>query len=299
MAPPLAGSSPVVGHRDYVIKVLLHGLSGPMDGKQYSGGVMAPMGGNTDEWIADIANYIRNAFGNSARPYVTPEQVAAVRRSTTRRTPWTFPELLATVPQPMTNASSWILTASHNTERAANASGITPGARWNTGGFQQPGMWLQIELPEPATLVEIQLDSSATGRANPGLGGFGGLGGMPATAPTATPAAPRAGSPGSGGAAGRGAGGGRPPASVRPSGSRGARGAVPSSGTGPSAYRVELSMDGKQWSAPIAQGRGETPTTVIAFRAALAKFIRITQTDSADRPWIVQQVRIYHAPQRR
>ena len=299
MAPPLAASSPVVGHRDYVIKVLLHGLAGPIDGKEYSGGVMAPMGGNTDEWIADIANYIRNAFGNSARPFVTPEQVAEVRRSTSRRTPWTYPELLATIPQPLTNVSSWKLTASHNTESASNAAGVTPGARWDTGGPQRPGMWLQIELPEPVMLGEIHVDAEATGRANPGLGGFGGLGATTASQPTAAPAAPRVGRPGSGGAAGSREAGGRAPGSVRSSGSRGARGAGRSSGTGPAAYRVELSMDGKQWSAPIAQGRGETPTTVIPFHAARAKFLRITQTDSADRPWIVQQVRIYRAPQLR
>ena len=294
MAPPLAGSPPVLGHRDYVIEVLLHGLSGPINGKEYSGGVMVPMGGNTDEWIADIANYIRNAFGNSARPYVTPEQVAAVRRSTTRRTPWTYQELLATIPQPLTNASSWIFTASHRTELAANASGVTPGARWDTGGPQQSGMWLQIELPEPATLVEIQLDSSTTGRANPGLGGFGGLGGTTTPPPTAASAPPRAGGPASGGAPGRG-GGGRAIGNVRSSGGRGVRGAGPS-GTGPAAYRAQLSIDGKQWSAPVAEGKGETPTTVIMFRATLAKFVRITQTDTADRPWIVQQARIYHVP---
>src|SRR4029453_13277139 len=35
MAPPLAGSPRVQGHRDYIIKVLLKGLSGPIDGKTY------------------------------------------------------------------------------------------------------------------------------------------------------------------------------------------------------------------------------------------------------------------------
>ena len=33
MAPSLAGSPRVQGHRDYMIKTLLHGLTGPIDGR--------------------------------------------------------------------------------------------------------------------------------------------------------------------------------------------------------------------------------------------------------------------------
>ena len=44
MAPSLAGSPRVQAHRDYVIKVLLGGLTGPLDGKTYRD-VMVPMGG--------------------------------------------------------------------------------------------------------------------------------------------------------------------------------------------------------------------------------------------------------------
>ena len=54
------------GHRDYVVKTLLHGLDGPIDGRTYAGGVMAPMGSNRDEWIAAVASYVRNSFGNVA-----------------------------------------------------------------------------------------------------------------------------------------------------------------------------------------------------------------------------------------
>ena len=38
MAPPLAGSPRVNGHRDYVIKAVLFGLTGPVDGRTYSRG---------------------------------------------------------------------------------------------------------------------------------------------------------------------------------------------------------------------------------------------------------------------
>ena len=64
LAPSLAGSPRVNGHRDYVIKAVLHGLSGPIDGKTYPQ-VMVPMGSNKDQWIADVASYVRNSFGNT------------------------------------------------------------------------------------------------------------------------------------------------------------------------------------------------------------------------------------------
>src|SRR4029079_17544549 len=50
MAPSLSGSARVTGHRDYVIKALLHGLSGPLAGKTYPQ-VMVAMGSNKDQWV--------------------------------------------------------------------------------------------------------------------------------------------------------------------------------------------------------------------------------------------------------
>ena len=114
------------------ISVLLHGLTGPIGDKEYPGGVMVPMGTNTDQWIADVANYVRNSFGNSGL-FVTPQQVAFARAGTPRKTPWTLPELEAALPKALTNQAEWKLSASHNSEAAANATGTTPGARWDTG----------------------------------------------------------------------------------------------------------------------------------------------------------------------
>ena len=79
-APALAASPRVVGHRDYVIKALLHGLTGPVNGVTYTE-VMIPMGQNPDEWIAAVGSYIRNAFGNRAS-MITPADVARVRAAT-------------------------------------------------------------------------------------------------------------------------------------------------------------------------------------------------------------------------
>jgi hypothetical protein len=293
MAPPLAGSARVLGHRDYVIKVVLHGLAGPIDGREFNGGaIMVPMGANTDEWISDVANYIRNAFGNVGRPYIAPEHVAAVRSSTTRKTPWTLEELERTVPSPLEDAGEWSFAASHNPEAAASLS--AGAGRWDTGAPQEPGMWFQVELPQPTTIAELQIDSASGSRGNGGLGGFGGLGVTPGSAPgTATGTATRGAAPGG---AGRGAGGaGRRGGGAARGGTGPGRGGSPA--TGPVGYSVQLSMDGATWGRPVAQGAGQTPTTIVTLRPAQAKVIRITQTGtaSAGEWWGIHAIRIYQA----
>jgi putative heme-binding domain-containing protein len=162
MAPPLAGSSRVLGHRDYVTKVLLNGLVGPIDGTNYQS-LMAPMGSNDDEWIASVASYVRNAFGNSAS-FVRPAEVAKVRAASKGRTfPWAVAELESTLPGALRYRPDWKVTASHNGEYAGFAINSPGFVRWDTGLPQEAGMWFQVELPEPVTLGEIQLDSPGGG----------------------------------------------------------------------------------------------------------------------------------------
>ena len=101
MAPSLASSTRVQGHRDYVTKTLLHGMDGPIEGKTYAGGVMAPMGTNRDEWIAAIGSYVRNSFGNVGS-FVSTADVARVRADTaSRKTFWKVDELMASLPTPL------------------------------------------------------------------------------------------------------------------------------------------------------------------------------------------------------
>ena len=69
MAPRLAGSPRVNGHRDYVIKAVLHGLTGPVDDRTYTD-VMIPMASNPDDWVASVTSYVRTNFGNSPFLYV-------------------------------------------------------------------------------------------------------------------------------------------------------------------------------------------------------------------------------------
>jgi mono/diheme cytochrome c family protein len=244
MGPALAGSPRVQGHRDYVIKTLLQGMTGPLAGQTFTQ-VMLPMGAQNDQWVATMASYIRNNFGNTAS-FVTASDVARVRSATTsRKTMWTFEELEATLPQMVPADASWKATASHNADRANNALTL---AAWTTGVPQEPGMWLQVELPRPASISEVQFDSGLPGgRAQ-----------------------------------------GRPPAVAKPGG-------PPIFGSYPIAYRIQVSMDGKSWSKPVAEGKGSHDTTVATFPPIQAKFVRVTQTGRADGApaWSLLNLRIY------
>jgi len=81
--PPLAGSPWVVGSEERFVKILLRGLSGPIEvmGNTYNGN-MPSYGENGLGWddrdIHAISTYVRQAWGNGAPP-VAEETVAAVR----------------------------------------------------------------------------------------------------------------------------------------------------------------------------------------------------------------------------
>jgi hypothetical protein len=156
IAPALAGSPRVQGHGEYVIRTLLHGLTGPIAGRTYAGGIMVPMRANDDAWIAAVATYVRNSFGNMAAP-ISSEEVARVRAATaSRTTPWTYDELVASVPRVLAPSPAWKVTASHGSAGAARAPYV-PG--WSSDSAQRAGMWLTVELPAPARLTEIRFDS--------------------------------------------------------------------------------------------------------------------------------------------
>ena len=93
--PPLAGSEWVTDDAAKMVRIILHGLTGPVEvaGQSYSG-AMPPWGGTlNDAELAAVATYVRNAWGNKAAP-VTAASVTRIRAETKSRTaPWTAPEL--------------------------------------------------------------------------------------------------------------------------------------------------------------------------------------------------------------
>jgi mono/diheme cytochrome c family protein len=101
--PPLAGSPWLAGAPDRAIKVILHGLHGPVEvlGKTYDL-EMPPQGAVLpDDQIAAILTHVRSSWGNQAAA-VTAETVQTIRATTAqRKTSWTAPELLQLHPLPL------------------------------------------------------------------------------------------------------------------------------------------------------------------------------------------------------
>ncbi|GAB3945679.1 hypothetical protein GCM10028805_15170 [Spirosoma harenae] len=125
VAPPIAGSKHII-ENDMLLKILLQGLTGPVEGKTYPT-LMPSMAENNDEWLASVASYIRYEFVSAAsfpppvppppgstnaslanrpvtastpggfrrfQPIIKPADVAKLRQETaSRTTPWTLNEL--------------------------------------------------------------------------------------------------------------------------------------------------------------------------------------------------------------
>ena len=228
LAPPLAGSERVRGHRERLTRILFNGLIGPVDEKTYAGGLMLPMGANSDQWIADVATYIRNSWENQA-PLIEAGDVGQIRAASKKRIgPWTLVELQSFDPPELKNRTEWKLTASHGGNKLGAAVDGNRGSRWDTGTQQRPGMWFSIELPDPLRVLALTLDSRG------------------------------------------------------------------SNDDYPRAYQVQTSVDGQEWSSPVAEGRGVHALTQIELNSPEpSRHIRITQTGTShNKYWSIHELAI-------
>ena len=96
MAPSLVDSKRVKGDPEKLIPVFLHGLTGPIDGKTYGAGFMAPahvLGITRDDRLAELISYLRHVHGNGASPVSKDAVTKSKKRHAERKTPWTDKEL--------------------------------------------------------------------------------------------------------------------------------------------------------------------------------------------------------------
>ena len=95
LAPPLANSEWIAGNDEHLIRIVLHGMTGPVMvlGKRYN----MNMPGHqsfTDEQVANVLTYVRREWDHPYDP-VTKDKIAAVRKATAgHEHGWTAKELL-------------------------------------------------------------------------------------------------------------------------------------------------------------------------------------------------------------
>ena len=96
LAPSLVDSQRVHGDPEKLIPLFFHGMMGPIEGKNYSAGYMAPakaFGIEREDRLAELLTYIRYAWGKEG-DCVEKETVSTIRRKhTDRNKPWTDQEL--------------------------------------------------------------------------------------------------------------------------------------------------------------------------------------------------------------
>jgi len=161
LAPPFEGSPVLGGHPDLAVKVVLHGLTGPIKGKTYPGEMIA-MATNGDAWVANVLSYVRNSFGNQLG-FISEADVTRVHKQVAdRKTPWTMEELLVSVPQSIGNRADWKVSASDGDVDAAKAIDGDSASRFTTGKSMAPGMWFQVELPEKTALAGLIMDAGTS-----------------------------------------------------------------------------------------------------------------------------------------
>jgi len=96
--PPLAGSEWVSGSEERLIRIVLHGLQGPIKvkGVEYVGAMPAAGPGSgynlSPEKVAAVLTYVRKEWGGIETP-VAAAKVAEVRGKEGNRQPWTAAEL--------------------------------------------------------------------------------------------------------------------------------------------------------------------------------------------------------------
>jgi mono/diheme cytochrome c family protein len=96
--PPLAGSEWVAGSEERMIRIILHGLQGPIKvkGAEFVSAMPATGPGSgfnlSPEKVAAVATYVRQEWGNSAPP-ISAEKVAEIRAKEGNHAAWTVADL--------------------------------------------------------------------------------------------------------------------------------------------------------------------------------------------------------------
>ena len=158
LAPSLVQTGRVTGQPQRLSRILLHGLTGPVDGKHYEAGVMvsaSALGYGSDKQIAAVLSYIRQSWGNQAS-VIEPDVVKEARqKSSSRQKNWTLEELEDYSLPEIKDRSKWQATSnvgSANIMRVIRQKG-------KCDNQNKPGSWFAIDLGEEYTISRVLLNS--------------------------------------------------------------------------------------------------------------------------------------------
>lgn len=96
--PPLVGSEWVTGSEERLIRIVLHGVQGPIKvkGVDYNGAMPAAGPGSgfnlSPDKVAAVLSYVRKEFGEGAPP-ISAQKVAEIATKEGARGPWTAADL--------------------------------------------------------------------------------------------------------------------------------------------------------------------------------------------------------------
>jgi mono/diheme cytochrome c family protein len=95
LAPPLLDSEWLLGSPERTVRIVLHGVRGPITvlGRVHTGDMPAFGGALDDQQVSSILTYLRREWGHVASP-VEPEQIKAIRAATTGHSDAWSPEEL-------------------------------------------------------------------------------------------------------------------------------------------------------------------------------------------------------------
>ncbi len=132
LAPPLVDSEWVLGRPDRIARIVMHGVTGPInvDGRTYAL-EMPGLQKLTDDDIAAVLTYVRRSWDHTAS--AVDVQTVREARDTKRPIPWTEPELLSIGERPQRGRKP-------KRERIKNSTTnpSTPGENQNEAATQSP-----------------------------------------------------------------------------------------------------------------------------------------------------------------
>jgi mono/diheme cytochrome c family protein/glucose/arabinose dehydrogenase len=94
-APPLRDSEWVLGPKERVARILLHGMQGPVRSGERDWNMEMPAFSGSDADIAAVLTYVRREWGHGAEPIAAPEVEAVRKAEADRKRAWTAEELRA------------------------------------------------------------------------------------------------------------------------------------------------------------------------------------------------------------